>query len=128
MDNLVKDTDINLYEWIYKNANNMNHDDLYYILLDWKDKHQDVRKEVEKKHDTYTVNWYDEKENSGHEMLFTSQKYNNPYISALTFFQEIKTKEYGNISCGKLWHNANPFGTGMIRGSTLIGSFERNKK
>ena len=121
----IESVDINLYEYIHDHSKEMSHNELFYILLDWKDKHPEIRKALAKKYDTYTVKWYDESLHESQEMSFNDRECKNPYHDSLEIFCLCQNDP--KISCAELWQNANPYCNDMIRTAKLLRSFERKE-
>lgn len=98
----VKKCDLMLYKIIKERSKKMPRDLLYYVLLDWADQHEEVKKEYLKSIDTYVVSYLTE-DGKIIDKVFTSENYLNPYVSAKKFYDE-KIKEYPSI---ELWQKGH---------------------
>lgn len=96
--------DLTLYEEFKNKSKSMSHDELYYALLDWADQHnKDIREEFIKSIDTYEVR-YITKSGEHISKFFKAKEYNNPYIEARKFVNEI----LDSCECLEFWHKGNP--------------------
>ena len=111
--------DIVLYKEICKHSVSMEHNSLYYALLDWKDQHQEVRKEVEKRYDSYTVKHC----NAAGETVkvFSADTYENPFYAAYHNYNTI-CDEHGSVT--ELWKDPNPTSASEERRGKLLYSKE----
>lgn len=116
----MKECDKKLYSMIRKNSRKMPHDDLYYALLDWADQHPEIQDELARENDCYIVKYVDKISGDGMERKFTTENYQNPYRSAMDFYNTI----IGLADVAELWMKGNPFLPGQYRYSHLIKSYE----
>lgn len=94
--------------------------DLYYALLDWCDKHQDVLESLARAEDTYDVVYIDHAGES-HQETFTEFSGGNPYRLARTRYGEILNSHPLAL---ELRHRPNPYISGPARMGGLILSYE----
>lgn len=117
----MKNIDIKVYEYIRKNSQNMLHDDLYYILLDWADQHQEIQKELANYYSAYRVCHIDSNGKS-YDLTFKGSEYDNPHKEARTYYHNIIED---GAEVAELWYCLNPYEVGEYRKGKLITSFER---
>lgn len=120
----MKEIDIKLYDYIRHNSFKMPHDDLYYLLLDWADQHQEIQDELVNLNDRYQVCYIDSFTGKSEQIIFTSENGKNPYAEARKFYREI----LGMVDCAELWRLANPYLPGKSRRGELIMSFEIERR
>lgn len=97
-----------------------NRGELYYTLLDWCDKHQDVRESVARVMDTYDV-YYIDKNGVSHLESFTIGCGYNPYSFARKRYGELLSEQ---IQAVELRHRPNPYIAGPERMGRLIFSYD----
>lgn len=117
----MKKIDIKLYEYIRKNSKNMYHDDLFYLLLDWADQHQEIQNELSKYYASYKVDYIDS-DGESHSHIFKGSEFENPQKEARAYYHNIITK---GIEIAELWYCPNPYEIGEARKGKLITFFEK---
>lgn len=98
--------------------------DLYYALLNWRDTHDQVRKNCAMLADTYEVCWYEN--GQPHQEVFnvlTRKCSCKPYVDARMFYGQII--QMSGVECAELRMCPNEFKSGPERNGRLIASFEK---
>ena len=96
---------------------------LYYVLLDWCDSHQEIRKSLEKKHDAYEVKYLDA-DGRAYAESFDMTNGDNPYTLARTRYGELLKMGMPLI---ELRRKLNPFSSGINRMSMVILHHEKEQ-
>lgn len=94
--------------------------DLFYALLDWCDKHQEVRESIARKEDTYDIAYID-RDGVSHKESFTVFDGGNPYSMARARYSEILKMHPLAL---ELRHRPNPYICGPERMGGVILSYE----
>lgn len=93
--------------------------ELYYLLLDWCDKRQDILQSLAQKNDKYELAYALNGE--FHHEIFSTRSGNNPYAAARYKYLKLLT---AGVDCIELRQLPNPYLSGEDRYGRLILSYD----
>ena len=94
---------------------------LFYVLLDWCDRHQEILESIARKKDTYDI-LYINKDGFPHKESFSGYSAGNPHRLARQRFSELLDE---GVQAAELRHRPNPYISGPERNGSLILSYEK---
>lgn len=97
---------------------------LFYALLNWKDKHQDIQQRCARISTEYEVRWYEKGATQGKIKTFNaSNSKHNPMRDARVFYSQLYDNP--NIACAELRLKNNDFIPGRDGLGGIVDSFDR---